>query len=239
MSANQALQRGLEELKTFIEESRKGNPQYRLLDIDQLYSQGFQDMELKPDAILAEETDKITQQWPTCLITALNTPPAPRPAPAPRRVVRRTYTTTNTGGSDLLQGNINTISFGYPSNWAVYSHPSAQLPFLINMAMAPDKTAQIETYHVNAQNTDQAMAFIRMALNRMGENCSYQMTGNQNYGTPANLTRYTGSTYGNGRTLHWLAYLRASPRGVDGIILGTTIQGGNNGILSQVISSIR
>ena len=68
----QALQRGLEEEKTFFEEAGKGNPQYQLLDINDLYAQGFQDMELKPDEIMEGETDKIIQTWPNCLITALS-----------------------------------------------------------------------------------------------------------------------------------------------------------------------
>ena len=91
MSATQALDAGTKELNTFFDEARKGNPQYNLLDIDDLYSQGFKDMELKPDPIQSGEADKITQAWPTCLISALNaSAPPPTPA-APARVITKNH----------------------------------------------------------------------------------------------------------------------------------------------------
>ena len=238
MSADQALQRGLEELKTFYEEARKGNPQYQLLDIDQLYSEGFQDMELKPDAILAGETDKILQTWPTCLISALNQParaatPArtasvSRPRPRPRT----SYTNTNTT-SNWTQGGINTISFSYPANWMVYQRPVAQLPYLVAAAISPDKTAQVETFHVRALNPEQAVAYIRMAVGRMGETVQYTETGTYN-----NMARFTGTTYSNSGTMNWVGYFRNGYGGVDGVIVGTT-GGANNAVLSQIVNSIR
>ncbi|MBV8390735.1 MAG: hypothetical protein JO080_13105 [Mucilaginibacter sp.] len=232
MSADQALKKGLEELKTFYEESSKGNPQYQLLDIDQLYSQGFKDMELKPDPTLADETDKILQTWPTCLISALNQPAraaayASRPRPKPR--TRSTeYTTSN-----WQRGAINTISFSYPGSWPVYPHPVAQIPFLIAAAISPDKTAQVETYHVAAQNPEQAIYYIKMAVNRMGETVQYSETGSEN-----NLTRFNGTTYNNGITLTWVGYFRNGYGGVDGVIVGTT-GGGNRAVLNEIVNSIR
>ena len=235
-AADQALQRGLEELKTFYEEARKGNPQYQLLDIDQLYSEGFQDMELKPDAILAGETDKILQTWPTCLISALNQParaatPArtasvSRPRPRPRT----TYTNTP---SRWAQGGINTISFSYPANWAVYQRPVPQVPYLVAAAISPDKTAQVETFHVRALNPEQAVAYIRMAVGRMGETVQYTETGTYN-----NMARFTGTTYSNSGTMNWVGYFRNGYGGVDGVIVGTT-GGANNAVLSQIVNSIR
>ncbi|HEY4198038.1 MAG TPA: hypothetical protein VGM63_21005 [Mucilaginibacter sp.] len=237
MTADQALQRGLEELKTFYEEARKGNPQYQLLDIDELYSEGFQDMELKPDAILAGETDKILQTWPTCLISALNTQPAraatpvrtasvSRPRPRPR-----TNYPSNT--SNWAQGSINTISFNYPASWLVYQRPLAQVPFLTAVAISPDKTSQVETFHVRALNPEQAVAYIKIAVGRMGENVQYTETGVYN-----NMARFTGTTYSNAGTMNWVGYFRNGYGGVDGVIVGTT-GGGNTAVLGQIVNSIR
>jgi hypothetical protein len=237
MTADQALQRGLEELKTFYEEARKGNPQYQLLDIDELYSEGFQDMELKPDAILAGETDKILQTWPTCLISALNTQPAraatpvrtasvSRPRPRPR-----TNYPSNT--SNWAQGSINTISFNYPASWLVYQRPLAQIPFLTAVAISPDKTSQVETFHVRALNPEQAVAYIKIAVGRMGENVQYTETGVYN-----NMARFTGTTYSNAGTMNWVGYFRNGYGGVDGVIVGTT-GGGNTAVLGQIVNSIR
>ena len=228
MSADQALQKGLEELKTFFEESKKGNPQYKILDIDQLYSQGFQDMELKPDAILEGETDKITSAWPTCLLSVVYHPtpgPKPRPRPAPRS--RPRYV-----NSSWLQYSLGSMVFNYPAGWVVFSHPNAQLPFLISSVVSPDRTAAIQAYHVRAQNPQQAMAYIRLAVNRLGENVQYTDAGSVN-----GLERFNGTTYANGVTFRWVGYFRNGYDGVDAVILGTS--GGNTGVLNQVASSIR
>jgi hypothetical protein len=233
MNADQALQSGADEMKTFFQELGKGTPQYMLLDIDQLYSQGFQDMELKPDEILAGETDKIIQTWPTCLISALATvAPAPaNTAPAPRP---RTRTRSSSSNSGWAQSYVSTVSYSYPASWSYFVHPVVRLPILVNAAMSPDKTGQIEGFHVpGAQSPEQAMAYIKMALARLGENVTYSETGSQN-----NFARFSGTTYSNVGTLNWVAFFRMGNGGVDGVVVGST-GGGNNAILSQVINSIR
>jgi hypothetical protein len=236
MTAGQALQRGLEEEKTFFEEARKGNPQYQLLDIDQLYSQGFQDMELKPDAILEEETDKITQAWPICLISALanlNRAPA-RSTTVEHKSRPRTRTVYVNNNNGWQQYSVNSIGFAYPSSWLLYQHPLATVPALVTAAISPDKTSQVEAWHVGgAASPQQAVAFIRMAINRTGENVQYSQTGFWN-----NFTRFSGTTYSNAGTLNWVGYFRNGYGGVDGVIVGTS-GGGNREVLNQIVSSIR
>ncbi len=232
MNADQALQKGLEELKTFFTERNKGNPQYQILDIDDLYSQGFQDMELKPDAIMEGETDKITSAWPTCLISALYRPtpaPGPSPKPHPRPTPRPRPHYVN---SAWLQYSLGSMVFNYPANWVVFNRPLAQVPFLVSAIFSPDKSAQVEAYHVRAQNPQQAMAYIRLAINRMGENVQYSDAGFVN-----GMERFNGSTYFNGNTLRWVGYFRNGYDGVDGVIVGTT--GGATAVLNQIASSIR
>lgn len=235
MNASQALQSGMKELNTFFEESRKNNPQYMLLDIDQLYEEGFKDMELKPDPIMSGQADKITQNWPTCLINAVARPAEPEPAHVnnpskpKERVVRRGGSAT--GWSSY---GINSISFEYPIEWAVYNRPAAQIPQMLSIIMSPDKMSQVESYHVSgAQSPEQAMAYIRGIIMRMGENIQYQEANMQN-----GLTRFNGSTYANGSRLNWVGLFRNAGDGVDGVIVGTNGPV-NNPLLQRIFDTIR
>jgi hypothetical protein len=237
MSADQAFQRGNEELKTFFEEARKGNPMYRMLDIDDLYSQGFKDMELKADPIQAEEADKITQAWPTCLISAMSAatpPPAPVPANNTARPVRNTNRPSVSHTSRWMNYSINGMSFKYPLGWQVINHPLQQLPGLLSVIVAPNRTAQIESYHIsNAGSPEEAMSYIRSVINSMGENAQYSQAA------PINgLTRFNGTTSSNQGTLRWVGFFRSAGNGVDGIIIGSP-GGSNNAEMEQIFSSIR
>ncbi len=234
MTADQALQKGLDEMKTFYAEAQKGNPQYQLLDIDQLYSEGFQDMELKPDAILEGETDKITQTWPTCLISALaNYRPTPTPAPRRTVVVRRPRPKV-VYVSGWQQYNVNNISFSYPGTWTMYQYPVAGLPSLTSAAVSPDKMSVVDAFHVRgAGSPDQAMAYIRMAVGRLGESVQYSQNGFW-----GSFTRYNGTTYSNGRALQWVGFFRNGDNGVDAVIVGT-YGGANRELLAQIANTIR
>ncbi len=236
MSASQALDAGTKELNTFFEEARKGNPQYQILDIDDLYSQGFKDMELKPDATQSEEVDKITGAWPTCLISAMNAS-APPPAPAaPNRVASNTTRPSRTSrrGSSWMPYSINSMSFSYPVNWQVINRPLRQLPGLLSVIIAPNRTAQIESYHIsNAGSPQEAMAYIRSVINSMGENAQYSQSGSGN-----GFVSFNGTTNTNQGTLRWVGFFRNSGDGVDGVIVGTP-GGANNAVLTEIIKSIR
>ena len=236
MSASQALDAGTKELNTFFEEARKGNPQYQILDIDDLYSQGFKDMELKPDATESEEVDKITGAWPTCLISAMNAS-APPPAPAaPNKVASNTTRPSRTSrrGSNWMPYSINSISFSYPINWHVINRPLQQLPGLLSVIIAPNRTAQIESYHIsNAGSPQEAMGYIRSVIASQGENIQYNQTGVIN-----GFVRFNGSTVASQGTLRWVGFFKNSGDGVDGIIVGTP-GGMSNAILNEIVNSIR
>jgi hypothetical protein len=236
MTADQAILKGTDELKTFYQEAQKGNPAYQLLDIDDLYASGFQDMELKPDAILADEADKITQNWPSCLITAVN---QAQQASAPARTVsnRRTAPAPRPRNSSSSSGwasyGLSSISFNYPAGWMVYNRPLANLPQLIMAAMSPNKTGQVEAYNFpNAQSPELAMAYLRSVLSRLGENVTYSEAGVIN-----GLTRFNGTTYSRAGTFRWAGFFRYGNNGVDGVVVGTT--GGGDNVLNQIISTIR
>jgi len=232
MSADQALARGTEELKTFYTEAQKGNPQYRLLDIDALYSQGFQDMELKPDPILAGEADRITQNWPTCLITALNAANNSARTVAVRRTsTPRPHRPSSSGWTPY---SLSSMSFSYPSNWAIYNRPLAQLPGMIMVAVSPNKTAQMEIFNMpNAPSPQAAIAYIRSVVTSLGESVTYNQVSVIN-----GITRFNGTTYSNQGTFKWAGFFRYGNNGVDGVIVGTN-NGADISVLDQIISTIR
>jgi hypothetical protein len=236
MSADQALARGTEELKTFYQEAQKGNPAYQLLDIDALYDQGYQDMELKPDPILEGEADKITQNWPTCLITAVNEAQQAN-APARTASTRRTAPAPRPRRSSSSFGwasySLSSISFNYPAGWLVYNRPLANLPQLIMTSVSPNRVAQVEAFNFpNAQSPELAIAYLRSVLNRMGENVSYREAGVIN-----GITRFNGVTYSRNKTYSWAGFFRYGNNGVDGVVVGTS--GGGDNVLNQIISTIR
>jgi hypothetical protein len=241
MTADQAVAKGMDELKTFYEEAQKGNPAYQVLDIDQLYSQGYQDMELKPDPILAGEADKITQNWPTCLLTAVQEAAAANTAAkavattkreAPVRRERRSSSTSTSSGWENY--SLSSMSFSYPGDWRSYSRPIAQLPAMQTAIVSPDKSTQVEVFHVqNTYSPQAAIAYIRSVVNSMGENVTYNQVSVIN-----GITRFNGTTYSNRGTFRWAGFFRPGSNGVDGVIIGTN-GSGDTGVINQIIYSIR
>lgn len=223
MSADQALQRGMDELKTFFEQRAKGDPQYQILDIDDLYAAGYKDMELKPDAILQGETDKITSNWPVCLLKltgAVN---------KKQTQLVKNNGNTNTNSMLRYQGYIN---FLYPRNWTVVNHPEPQLPILTTTISSPNRSSAIEVYQVGgAQSPAQAMGYIQQSLARLGVQVRFSIVGQQN-----GLMKYSGSSYSSYGSTNWVAFFRNVSGGVEGVVVGS--RGGMTQTLQQIIGSI-
>ena len=81
-SADTALAVGMRELHVWYQHAQQGDPMYRVLDIDQLYNDGYKDMELAPDPTASGEVDKIISAWPTCLLDVTRVSPAQSVIPA-------------------------------------------------------------------------------------------------------------------------------------------------------------
>jgi len=236
MNADQALQAGMTELKTFYEESAKGNPAYKILDINALYADGYQDMELKPDPILAGEADKITQTWPTCLLSAIAEAQKAAPAARATPVRRASYTPRprTSPSAAWTSYSLSGVSVSYPGSWKVYYRPVAQFPALVMAAMSPDRTGQVEAFNIpGAYNPEQAMAYIRTSLSRLGENVTYTQAGSYN-----GFTRFNGITYANQVAFKWIGLFKNTSSGVEGIVVGTP-GGGDSAVLNQIFSSIQ
>ncbi len=222
MSAIDALKAGQKEMSDAFAAMQKGQPGYYMLDIDQLYNQGYKDMELKDDQYLRGKIDALAQAFePQTHATENYARAETRARPA--------YTNTATTGMLTYSG---TISFSYPRNWAVRNYPIAQLPILTTAIYSPNQADAIEVYSVQgAQNPNQAMAYIRQSLYRLGVNVSANYSGEQN-----GLYRYTGQSNSSNGTANWVAYFRMVTAGVQGVVVGT--RGGASPTLQQIISSI-
>ncbi len=237
MTADEALQTGMTELKTFYQEASKGNPAYKLLDINELYADGYQDMELKPDPIMEGEADKITQAWPTCLLSAIaeaqKAAPAARTAPA-RRTAYAPRPRRSSSSSGWASYSLSSVNVSYPASWQVFYRPVAQFPAITMAAMSPDKTGQVEAFSIpGAYNPEQAMAYIRASLGRMGENVTYSEAGMYN-----GFARFNGTTYSGQAAFRWAGLFKNSGSGVEGIVVGTP-GGGNSAVINQIFSSIQ
>lgn len=227
MSADQALTAGMKELKTWYQEAGKGNPMYRVLDINALYNNGYKDMEMSPDPVASAEVDKIISAWPTCLMTASANVPEPRRGgggnPAPRPASSNNWATVNTGG----------ISFQYPTSWSVVSNPLPQLPQMTSVFVSPDHASQVEVYKFpGASNPQQAMAYIRNVISRLGENVQYQQSGNI-----GDIVRFDGTSSTGSGALTWAGFFRAVNGGVMGIIVGS--HHGADQTTTNIINTIR
>lgn len=229
-TAEQALSTGLKELKDWYANVQKGNPMYRVLDIDELYNNGFKDMEMTPDPIQSEEVDKIISAWPTCLLTAVAPPERPSYAEARRGEPREVdHPHTNTSWNSLDNDG---IGCNYPADWSVVSRPVPQFPQLTSVFFSPDRADQVELYRMPSGPTpQQAMSYIRSAISRMGENITYQQTG-----MVGDITRFDGRSVGNSGVLTWAAFFRRTSNGTMGLIVGS--KRGADAVTGSIINSI-
>lgn len=229
-TADQALSRGMQELKEWYANVQKGNPWYRVLEIDDLYNNGFKDMEMTPDAIQSAEVDKIINAWPTCLLTAVV--PSARPSHSEERHETRrgdNHPNANSSWTSLDNGG---IGCNYPASWSAVSNPLPQLPQLTSVFFSPDRTDQVELYRMPMGPTpQQAIAYIRSVITRMGENITYQQSG-----MIGDITRFDGRSAGSNGVLTWAAFFRMTNNGTVGLIVGS--KRGADAVTNSIINSI-
>ena len=111
MSPDQAYATGIHELGEFFDAVKKGDPRYKILDINQLNSQGFQEMELKTDPTLQKGMDDNTANWPACFATYFARAAAAAAAHSTALAVTHTHN-IRSGARKRNQQYSNT----YPSN---------------------------------------------------------------------------------------------------------------------------
>lgn len=233
-SADQALSAGQEELKDWFANVQKGNPMYRVLDIDELYNSGFKDMEMTPDPIQSAEVDKIISAWPTCLLTAVMPPARAAYSGEGGGADRGDARRDDRGGERRAWASLNNGGIGcnYPASWSGVSSPVPQLPQLTSVFFSPDRADQVELYRMPTGPTpQQAIAYIRNVVSRLGENVTYQQSG-----MVGDITRFDGRSVGSGGVLTWAAFFRMTGNGTVGLIVGS--KHGADALTTSIINSI-
>jgi hypothetical protein len=231
MSAIDALKAGDKEMNEALAAMQKGQPGYYMLDITQLYNDGYKDMELKDDQFLRTKIESLAQNFEPVNTNTNNYARTEEPQQREQKT-RNTGNTTNTANAAAMLTYSGNISFNYPRNWSVKNYPLPQLPVLTTAIYSPNMADGIEIYSVaGAQNPAQAMSYIQQSLSRLGVNVSASYSGVQN-----GLYRYTGSSVSSAGSTNWVGYFKAVGGGVQAVVVGT--RGRGSATLQQVLNSI-
>jgi len=217
----QALNRGMEELKTFMEASQQGDRRYIYIDVNDLEAKGVIPMELTDDDFLRKKVDDISN---TFVRGSAATSAA-------------TTATSNTGNTRRSSGYATAtysgqISFSYPASWTRHDYPVPQVSILASQIQASDQTA-ISVWNVSAANPDQALYAIRTQLAAYGQYVGYQKTNQAN-----GYTLYQGVTKYNGNERRWEGVFRNGGNGVVGITMGSPDFNGKVNLFNSIISSV-
>ncbi|HOF54944.1 MAG TPA: hypothetical protein PLD74_11695 [Prolixibacteraceae bacterium] len=240
MTAEKALEKGMEELKEFIQKLQEGDSRFMYLDVHELNSTGVNPMELKDDSFLRQKVDQIVASWGGDGAKKI-APGVPRTT----NYARNEMAHSNQGGGgnydggdagDMLSyGGI--VSFRYPSHFMRMDNPAPGFPALVSQLEASDGSSSISVYRVTGtSNPDQAMNYLVQAYYNFGANIQYQ-----NNGSSGNFVRYSGQTSSAGNLFRWVGYFKPSGGNVVGVTVGAPAgyYGQMQGTINQIVSTIR
>lgn len=223
LTPDQAYNRGMQELKDFLQAAQQGDTRYLYIDVNDLESKGVISMELPDDEFLRKKIDDIAATFD-----------------ANEASVR---TVSNTGGggggntehrsSSSVRSYSGVISFSYPAGWKRYDNPLAQLNTLVSQIVSSDQTG-ISVWNVPASSPDQALYVVHSQLAALGQYITYQKTGQSN-----GYTMYQGVTTYSGGSRRWEGVFRNGGNGVVGITMGSPNFSGYQGLFNQIISTLR
>lgn len=180
-SAEQAFNKGSEQLANFFKMAQSGDPRYTIVDIHAVNQDGGTAMDLKDDQFLRGKVDQIVASW------SGGQQPAPND---PNQIIQ----TTNIPGNTVVipENNIRTsrLSFTIPTGWQTYMKPVPEMPILTAQVMSPDQLTVVSIYDIPVGNAQQAMSTIDQYFSNYGMSAQYQLDGN-------NIAGITQSSTGN------------------------------------------
>jgi hypothetical protein len=217
-TADEALQKGMEELGTFIKMAQNGDPRYSLVDIHAVNQQGVTPMVLKDDEFLRNKVDDIVASWSGGGINQGN-------------VTNNTYIINDNDNNRNNNNRGGNLPFSVPGGWQTIMNPVPQMPILTAQVIAPDQMTSIAVYDVPVSTVDQAMGQINQYFSSFGINLQYQSNGN-------NLSGYSQSADG---TFQWIGKALRGANGIRIVAVGAPdyIYQQNAGIINQIYNSIR
>lgn len=229
LSPDDALKRGMEELKTFIEAAQAGDTRYLLIDVNDLESRGVIPMELADNDFMRKKVDDIAASF-----TGTGAK-SPENTPVRAATEKRTTTTTRKSSSGSgMHTYSGVINFSYPANWARADYPAAQLRSLVSYLNASDQTSLSVWNIAGAANPDQALYAIRQQLAALGQYIQYQKTNQAN-----GYTMYEGVTSFNGEQRRWEGVFRSGGDGIVGITMGSPNFNSKTSLFNSIISTVR
>jgi len=161
MGAEDALNRGMQELEEFYAQASSGNPQYSLIDIHYLNQAGITGMELEDNDYLNKKTDDITA----------NLTDSPN---SNNNGSNGSNNQTNSKASSRFPG---TFSFNIPANWLTYYNPNPNIPIAKAVINSPDQYAAINVYDIPANSPQNAMNILTQELSKIGISFEYNSNG--------------------------------------------------------------
>ena len=212
-SAEEALQRGQEELSEFIQAAQMGRDGYDIVDINELFKMGIIPMELRDDNFARQKIDEYASLW-----TAGRGQYGSDPGRGTGGV------STSSGMATFNRG----VTFSYPSSWNVINNPNPQLPHLISTIASPQ--GYLEIYQVNGTNNVwDGLNYIIQVYNSMGLTINYQQGGSQNgYSLVAGMSKSsTGQS-------SWYGAFRTNGNSVVGLVIPSNLTQSE-----QILKSLR
>lgn len=180
-SAEQAFQKGSEQLGNFFKMAQNGDPRYTLVDIHAVNQDGGTAMDLKDDQFLRGKVDQIVASWSG---GPQSIPNDPNPV----------ITTGNQPDRTIVipDNNIKTsrLSFTIPNGWQTQMKPVPEMPILTAQVISPDQLTVVSIYDIPVGSAQQAMNTIEQYFSNFGMTSQYQIEGN-------NIAGITQSNTGN------------------------------------------
>ncbi len=221
MSAEQAFQKGTEQLNEFIQKAQTGDPRYTLVDIHAVNQEGVTPMVLKDDDFLRKKVDDIVASWGSTrtINKATNN----------SRVASNTSSTNNNSGSSGASGNA--LSFSIPGGWQTFMRPVPEIPIITAQVLAPDQETTVTVFDVPASSGQEALGVINQYFQSFGMAIQYQLNGNQ----------VVGQTFSEMGTFNWVGKTLRRNGGIRLVAVGAPdyLYNQSSGYINQVFNSIR
>lgn len=229
MSAEQAFQKGSQELNEFIRAVNAGDERYKVIYVNGLIQKGAIAMELKDDNYMRQRIDQLFDGGGSDIGLAEDRQPNMQQQPV------NNDTRRNTGsGMASYRGD---VSFSYPAFWNRKNHPLPGFPYLGAVLESPDKSTFVEVYNFNGfSSVTSAMGTMQQFAASVGGRISYGITGSNNgYQVLSGQTAVPGMGI-----IQWSGFFKNTGNGLAGIIAGAYTNYYNQALpsLNQILSSL-
>lgn len=249
-TAQQAFQKGQEQLQEFIKQAQAGHPAYTVVDIHELNSKGVRSMALADDTFLKQKVDQIAQNFGVLQgggeqLLAMsqgngggnagggggNDGGGGGGGGGGNDGGGNSGGGNDGGGGVSGQRTSGPLSFAVPRGWSLRNRPFPQMPVYTLVAESPDGMANAAVYDLQAGSVEEAMGQLQQLFSQYGSMLQYQVNGNQ----------VEGATYSNMGTWLWRGTAGRGPNGIRLVAVGASDMAFQqySGQLGSILSSIR